>query len=330
MSSNIALTTLMMTIAHSLLKAGQRKEGESNLGRCLAIAIPWAVVVGSFLTPWGNPINLMIIGIVDTTFGISIPFTTWIAMGLLPVVLILLSMWFALMKIYKPEPLPQEAVDYGIERTSELPAMTIREKLNVVVIIATIVLWIAGGWIPILNTTTVVLVALAVMFMPKIRFISFNDYIKDSPWGLILMLLSINAIIAAITVSGATNWLMENVISNVSGFSPLIIILICSLIGIVLDNLIPSGPANAGLLTVPFVGFMVASGSDVTTMAMVIAWWAGIAYLMPLSAINMVTYQGYQYYAFGDMARAGWIPMIMQLASTMLLFPLIAMLLSAP
>ena len=320
--SNIALAAVMMALVHSLLQASDCKEGESRLGKSMAVAVPWAVVIGSMLTPCGGPINLMVMGIVQSTYGIEIMFADWVFVAAIPVIVLLVGTWLAVVLVFKPEPLSEEAVQYGIKNAADLPPMPFREKANVAIILITLVLWIAGSWVSMLNTTAVALLALGAMFIPGLRVIDFGDFVKESPWGLLLMLMAVNAIVAALTGSGTVDWLIGAVFGNVAAMPWLAVLLICSIVTMALHNVIPGGPAVAGLVTVPFVGFMVTMGGSVTAMAMTVAWWSAIAYLLPLDAVNLVSYQGYKYLKFGDMAKVGWAPTILQVVLNVSIMPL--------
>ena len=325
--SNVALAAVMMALVHSLLQAGNCNEGDSRLGKSLAIAVPWAVVIGSMLTPCGGPINLMVMGMAQSTFGVEITFASWVLVAAIPVVVLLLGTWIGVLMVFKPEPLSKEAVDFGIEKAAELPAMPFREKANIAIIFVTLVFWIAGSWLPFFNTTSVALLALVAMFVPGLRVIEFNDFVKESPWGLILMLMAVNVLVAALMGSGAVAWLIDVAFGGIASLPWLLILLVCAAAGMLLHNFIPSGPAVAGLVTVPFIGFMVTTGGSITAMAVTIAWFSAIAYLLPLDAVNLVSYQGYRYLKFGDMAKVGWIPTILQVTLCVSVVPLVCSLL---
>ena len=83
--SNIALTAIMMGFAASLLRAAGAKPGESNMGRCLALAIPFAVMFGGCLLPSGTPINVVVLGLAETACGVTITFAEWFGYTIVPV-----------------------------------------------------------------------------------------------------------------------------------------------------------------------------------------------------------------------------------------------------
>ena len=133
--SNIALTAIMMGFAASLLRAAGAKPGESNMGRCLALAIPFAVMFGGCLLPSGTPINVVVLGLAESACGVSITFAEWFGYTIIPVALSLVACWLILVKVYKPEPLSQETVDKFLGEVSSLPPMDFKEKFNIGVLL---------------------------------------------------------------------------------------------------------------------------------------------------------------------------------------------------
>ena len=81
------------------------------MGRCLALAIPFAVMFGGCLLPSGTPINVVVLGLAESACGVSITFAEWFGYTIIPVALSLVACWLILVKVYKPEPLSQETVD---------------------------------------------------------------------------------------------------------------------------------------------------------------------------------------------------------------------------
>ena len=194
--SNIALTAIMMGFAASLLRAAGAEKGKSNMGRCLALAIPFAVMFGGCLLPSGTPINVVVLGLAESACGVTITFAEWFGYTIIPVALSLVACWFILIKVYKPEPLSDETVKKFLDEVSALPPMDFKEKFNIGVLVVALVCWIASSWLPILNTTFVALFALGLLFLPGTSMITTKQYRSESPWDILLMMASINGIVA--------------------------------------------------------------------------------------------------------------------------------------
>ena len=302
--SNIALTAIMMGFAASLLRAANAKPGESNLGRCLAIAIPFAVMFGGCLLPSGTPINVVVLGLAETACGVSITFAQWFAYMAIPMVICLFACWIILVKVYKPEELSKETVDKFLSEVSALPPMEFKEKFNIGVMLLALALWILSSWITVLNTTFVALVALGMFFLPGTSMITLKQYRSESPWDILLMMASINGIVAAMSAGGSIEWLVNVLLGVTGGMSFIVLFLIVAVILAIVHNFFPSGPGLAALVTAPVLGLVGAVGGNYTGTIFMIATWCALVFLIPLDSVLLVSYAP-GYYKFGEMLKGG-------------------------
>ena len=328
--SNIALTAIVMGLATGLLEANGCKVGESGLGKCMAVGIPIAVMLGGLLLPCGTPINVLIMGFLTSNpdWGININFLQWFLIAVIPVFVCLFASWWGLCKVYKPEAITDDALAWAAEKKANLQPMEGKEKANIAIILITLVLWVLSSWVPVLNTTAVALLALFCMFLPGIAMIDMKEYIKDSPWGLLLMLMAVNAIVGGMTATtaGATmsgaKWLVTTCLGGAAAMGPIPLLIIASILGAILHNVIPAGPALAGLLTptlVPLIVTAGGTGGEVAAMVMICAVWSADAFLLPLDAVPLVTYPA-GWYKFNEMWKGGIVPTIVMIICSVALF----------
>lgn len=206
---NLPLCAVMLPIAYGVLDANNTPLGrKSPFAKCLAIGIPWAAAIGGMMTPAGCIINVLTLSLLEQAFNLQISFVQWMALGVPAAIIMVPVGWFALVKIFKPEMLSQKAVDSGIQNADELPRMSRNEIGGLIVMLVTLVVWIAGSWIPVLNTTVVSLIALGFMFFPGIDAIKFDDFLSDSPWGMMLLMMAVNVLVAALIATGAIEWVV--------------------------------------------------------------------------------------------------------------------------
>lgn len=302
--SNIALTAIMMGFASSLLNAAHAVPGKSNLGRCMALAIPFAVMYGGCLLPSGTPINVVVLGLAESACGVSISFAEWFLYTIIPVALTLVATWFILIKVYKPEPLEKEMVDSFLAEVTALPPMSFKEKFNIGVLLVALACWIASSWVPILNTTWVALIALGLLFLPGTSMITIKEYRSDSPWDILLMMASINGIVAAMSAAGSVAWLVGLLLNVASDMSFVALFVLVSVVLAVVHNFFPSGPGLAALVTTPVLGLVAAVGGNYTATILTIAVWCALAMMVPLDSVLLVSYAGH-WYKFDEMAKGG-------------------------
>ncbi len=323
---NLPLCAVMLPIAYSVLDTNDTPTGgKSAFAKCIAIGIPWAAALGGAMTPSGCIINVLAMTLIEDAFGVQISFINWFLMSF-PMVLIALPVgWLALVKIFKPEALSQSAVDTGIKKAASLGAIPRREVAGLVVMIVTMVVWIASSWITSIDITVVSLVALGFMFFPGIEAIEFNHFLEDSPWGMMLLMMAVNVMVAALMGTGATQWLVDTVMAPMTSWPLIATLAALSIIGCLLHNVIPAGPAVAGLIAVPFASIVASMGGNIAATCAMVAWWSAIALILPLDGVPLLSYSSNRkYFTFGDMAKVGWVPSLAMVAISVTITPAIA------
>ena len=320
---NLPLCAVMLPIAYGVLDANDTPLGrKSPFAKCLAIGIPWAAAIGGMMTPAGCIINVLTLSLLEQSFGLQISFVQWMALGIPATIILVPVGWLALTRIFKPEALSQQAVDAGIRQADELPTMPRTEVAGVIVMLGTLAVWVAGSWIPVLNTTVVSLVALGLMFFPGVDAIQFDDFLADSPWGMMLLMMAVNVLVAGLVVTGAIEWVVAVIMAPMTAWPLVVTMVALSVIACLLHNVIPAGPACAGLIAVPFATIVVSMGGNLAAVCAMVAWWSAIAFMLPLDGVPLLSYaSSRKYFSFGDMLKVGWAPSVALVIVTVTLTP---------
>lgn len=102
--------------------------------------------------------------------------------------------------------------------------------------------------------------------------------------------------------------------------APLVVLAVLSVVGALVHNVVPVGPAVASIIAYPFGVIAGDFGISMYCMLMVVAWQASLAYMLPLDCVPILTYsQGY--YRMVDMLKVGWIPTLVTVLLTVTLLP---------
>ena len=319
--SNMATCALLATLSLNLLKLnGNPKPGSSKLAKCLMIGVPFACGVGGFATPAGTPANIIAISLLESQFGISVSFLSWMLIGI-PMTLISVCVCaFSVTLVFKPEPLSMETIQYANTLKEKLGKLSKTEIKVICVISAEILLWILSTWITVLSTTLVAILAMAVMFMPGIKVLDWKTYDKYANYDVLFMMGSITALVGGLTASGATNWLVNNLLPGMDGHSAMLIFLLGAVFVAVCHMAIPAGSAVLSLTAVPLMGIAAATGVNPLALILIAAFWSGAVFLFPFDGVPLLTY-GYGYYKMLDMAKAGVIPYLILIPANALLIP---------
>lgn len=327
--SNLPSVLIFISLAFSVLKPLNAKPGESNLGKCLMIGIPIAAGTGGFATPAGSAINLMAINMLEQVTGgaMTVTFLNWMLIGIPVAAIMIVVEWFFLTRILKPEKISMRDLDSLKEEINSAGPMETIEKKVILVIFALLALWIAGTWVPFLNTTLVAVLGLIFMFLPGVNMLTWDEFQKAVPWNIILMIGTVQAVAAGIMATGAADWMAAGVMNMTSAMSVWGILLVISAFVVLLHAVFPQGPAIIGMLVVPLAGIAMTTGlfSPVTT-TMIVAIGVGISYILPINPVVMMSYN-YGYYKFTDVIKTGAVPTVVFIAILAFWTPLIISLL---
>ncbi|MEG0503974.1 MAG: SLC13 family permease [Raoultibacter sp.] len=319
--SDVPAAVLFMGISYVVLKAADAKPGKSRLGKCMMIAIPIAAVIGGVVTPAGSSFNVIAMGLMQQLTGETISFLNWILVGLPIAALCVPLCWFSIIKILKPEPLGKEPFDKLREAAAEAGKPNTFEIRALIMIVALPVLWILGSWFPIFNVTTVAIIGLAIMFIPGINLLSWEEFSAQVPWTIILMMGSVLSIGGIFSSTGAdkfvTNLFMN---SGVTSLDFTLFLLVTVVFVYLLHTIAPVGAAIISLFLPILIGICAGLGVSPAVPTMLLAFIVAGNFLLPVNPTLIVTY-GEGYYTFADMFKAGVIPAIIFCVSMVIWVP---------
>ena len=321
--SDVPAAVLFMGIAYVVLRAADAQPGKSNLGKCMMIAIPIAAVIGGVVTPAGSSFNVVAMGLMQELTGETISFLNWIVVGLPIAVLCIPLCWFSIVKILKPEQIGKESFDTLRQAAVDAGKPTSFEIRALVMILALPVLWILGSWIPILNVTTVAIIGLGIMFIPGINLLTWDEFSKQVPWSIILMVGSVLSIGGIFSSSGADQFITTMFMnSGVASLDFTLFLLITVVFVYLLHTIAPVGAAIISLFLPILIGICTTLGVSPAVPTMLLAFIVAGNFLLPVNPTLIVTY-GEGYYTFGDMFKAGVIPAVIFCVCMVLWVPFI-------
>ena len=148
--SNSATSIMLMPIGISVAAALYADGAERRTFSCaLLLAIAYSCSVGGLGTPIGTPTNLIAIGYLEETKGMTIGFGQWMSVGL-PVVLIILPiMWWILTRVVFNLSTSNTHDGRNVVRDQirALGAMTTPEKRTMAVLAFVAITWIFRGFL---------------------------------------------------------------------------------------------------------------------------------------------------------------------------------------
>ena len=176
--SNVPVTAMFVTIGLSFLQLYTNETERNQTGRTYMIAIPVAAMIGGIMTPVGSSPNLVAITTLKSMTGYSISFAEWASYGV-PIGLILIpTAWMIITKVFPPVEMEQKLFE-NFKESTRVTKKAGRQEVKVILIMGTmIVLWILSSWISTINLYAVAVLGVAVMFLPGIRILDWEDFKK--------------------------------------------------------------------------------------------------------------------------------------------------------
>lgn len=321
--SNVPTCALFLALALTVLECTGAKPGQSNLGKCLMIGIPFGVMIGGGATPAGTSINIMAMSLLEQSSKIHITFLGWMIMAVPMTVIMVLISWWCLVTIFKPEPIKLSDLESMHKAVQDLGPMSIKEKKVIYIILAMLVLWILSTWFPVLDTTMVAILGLVVMFLPGINVINWTEFVGGVSWNIVLLIGGVQAIATGILKGGAAAWMVNTVLAGAAHWGATLTNLGASILMTIMHALIPVGPAIVGMSTAPIAGVAGLAGTSAAGLTVMVAFMSAITFILPIDCVPLLTY-GKGYYTMGDFIKAGLIPTIALILYCTFILPMLA------
>lgn len=299
--SNVPTCAIFMTLALNFLKLYENEEDRKRSGRAFMIAIPVASMIGGMMTPAGSSINLLAIGQLESLTGTTVSFVQWMCAGIpLAIVMVPLA-WWLMCKIYKPAEMTGEQVQKFITSMEIPEKMSSKEKKVSVITIIMLALWIASSWVKGINVMIVAMLGCCVMFLPGVRVLDVNTFLRDNSWDAFFLVGSVISIANAMINNGVSA-AIANAIPAMNVGLPILLAVTAVLIFLTLV-VIPVASSMIPIMAVPLIAIATGAGASPELVMLAAALCAGNCYLLPLDTVPLITYAK-GYYSMTDMAKS--------------------------
>jgi sodium-dependent dicarboxylate transporter 2/3/5 len=293
-------------------------QGEFRFGTGLMLCIAYSASVGGVATIIGTPLNLVLVGAINETFGQSISFAQWMLYGVPIAVLGIAIIWVYITKLFIPPRM--DALPGGMrvinEELDALGPMTREEQLVLVVFAATAVGWLSRSFvleplIPGIDDSIIAIVgALALFLIPgreadgSFTFLLDWETAVGIPWGIILLFGGGLAIAAGFQESGLAEWL-GGLLGGLAGVSIVLVLAVVVGLTIFMTELTSNTATTAVLM--PIMA-SVATGLSIHPYGVMIgaATAASFAFMLPVATPPNAVVFGSGYITMPQMAKAGF------------------------
>lgn len=311
--SALAATSVLVAMAQAILTRGGFNNTRSNFGRALLLATSWGPLIGSIGTPAGAGANTLMIGYLKELAGVDVSFAQWTALGL-PVTLLLIPVAWVILRLLFPSPenrflTAAQVAEAGVR--DPLP-FSRRERLFSIIMVTTVVAWMAGPMIHQISGgrvslpfETVGLAAALILFLPGLKLLTWTAAERNVQWGALLVLaggLTAGVMLYRTDAARWLAWILLHPLGSASTIGRLAIVM-C---GVVLLRLLFSSAAAAGAILFP-LAIVLAKDFNANTWLFVapVAFSVNLAFFFPTQAISHLLSYATGQFSVKDMVRGG-------------------------
>lgn len=269
--------------------------------------------------------NMIAINFIRTQLGVEISWMNWfIAAAPFAFVMSVFAYWI-LMKVMPPEIDEIEGGEATVRKLlTDLGPMTFDEKKLLFISIILLGFWSTEQVLHTVDTSTSTMVAIAIMFLPKVGVIDWNYAQSRINWGTAILFGVGISLGSALLSTKAADWLAKQiiVIFSLTDATPIFIIAILSafLIIIHLGFASASGLAAAMIpIIISILQSVKTPGINVIGMTIILQYVVSFGFILPVNAPqNMIAY-GTNTFEVKDFIKTG-IPMTIVAYALVLIF----------
>ncbi len=221
--SNTATAVMILPVGLAIisqLKDNPKTIENENIvfGKTLMLAIAYSASIGGMATLIGTPPNLVLAGVVKTSFNVEINFLQWMSFGLPISIFLLFICWKYLTTIAYN--FSDQNFESGLneidKQLKELGKVSYEEKSVLIVFILTALAWVTQSFlikqfIPAIDDTIIAIFAAIILFIlpnkeGSKKLLSWADAVK-LPWGILLLFGGGMALAKGFDSSGLAIWI---------------------------------------------------------------------------------------------------------------------------
>lgn len=278
-----ARTMLMLPIILGIAKAFKAETGKSNIVKALFFIVAFSGTLMSIGVLTAHAANPVTVGLIVQATGENISWSEWFRVGGPPALVSGFLSVFLIQLLWPPE-IKQidNSQKYVREELKKMGQISRDEKYILLVFLLTLALW-ATDSIHGINSTVVGMVAVIFILWPGLGTMTWKEAQGKVPWNVFILYGAGLSMGGAMVSSGAANWLAENTLSPLIGFSNQMQLIILIWIVTVLQVFFTGGGPKTTALTPIILAHAISIGADPLIFALIMGMNMQHQYLLPVS-----------------------------------------------
>ena len=306
------------------------KDENIIFGKALMLAIAYSASIGGMATLIGTPPNLVLAGVVQTTFGLEITFSQWFAFGFPITVILLFLCWLYLTRFafkFKQKEFPGGSQEIN-RQLKTLGKMSLEEKKVLIVFVCAAFAWITRSFlikqfIPAIDDTIIAIFFSVLLFVLPTRkkgvnIISWEDAVK-LPWGIVLLFGGGMALALGFESSGLALWIGHQLTALKTIPFILLLLILITVVNFLTE--ITSNLATTAMLLPVLVSLAPIIGIHPYYLMIGATVAASCAFMLPVATPPNAVVFGSGYLKIEDMVKKGiWMNVISIILLTLIVY----------
>lgn len=319
--SNTATAMMMLPIALSIVthvtnSLAKTHQQEENFNKSLMLAVAYSASIGGVATLIGTPPNTILAGVINELYGVSISFAKWLMFGAPISAVLLVFVWFYLVKLKFP--MKVKEIPGGKEviqkQKNNLGKIRYEEKAVAVIFIFTALFWMTRPFIlirifPMINDSIIAILAAVLLFLVPSknsednRLLNWGDA-KKVDWGVLLLFGGGLAIAKGFKDSGLAQWISLRLI--VLQDVPNYLIVICVALLVLLLSELTSNTATSTMMYPIMASLALSLDFHPFVLMVTASIAAALTFMLPVSTPPNAIVFSSGYFKIKEMAIAGF------------------------
>lgn len=317
--SNTAATVMILPMAMAIVTQLRDNpntiEDENQIfGKALMISIAYSSSIGGIATLIGTPTNLVLVGVVKSTYGTEITFSQWFLLGFPIAALLLWICWYYITRFafkFKQKEFSGGRNEIHAQYKA-LGKMSYEEKLVLIVFACTAFAWITRSFllnklIPTIDDTIIsILFAVLLFLLPtskkRGRILLWEDAVK-LPWGIVILFGGGMALALGFEASGLALWIGNKLIGLETVPFIFLLLIVITMVNFLTE--ITSNIATTAMLLPVLISLAPTLGVHPYYLMISATIAASCAFMLPVATPPNAVVFGSGYLKIEDMVKTG-------------------------
>lgn len=284
-----AAVTIMLPIGVGIVSLSGGFSKTPKLAKLIMLSISNGVIIGGVLSPSGGARNAIMLSFLSD-LGINVGYGTWMLMAL-PLTLVMIpTVTYWLLKLYKPEITNIEDVMTSIKEELDADGpMTFQAKTALAIFIGVLVSWLIFSQRFGVGNIAIIGIILAAV----LRVVDWSYLQQKTQWGVVVLYAGVISMGKMLATTGAASWLAQKLLTVVSAFGVtkgLSLLVATTTITALTTNTMADGPTVAVLGPI-FLKVAELSGTSPLAVGIATSLGSAFSYLLVIATpANAIVY----------------------------------------